>query len=173
MKTTSHFVQGEASSVAATDAPAINVPSASNGQVDASCNSTITVTCLRELYNAVGYTPLANTGNHFAVTGYLDQFANFEDLQLFFADQVPSAVNSSFNVISINGEFATAFLPILRLMSNPGGQNNQSEPGGEANLGWSTSALHGVRVVYGTCDRYPIRVRHLAPNSRHVLYHGR
>lgn len=113
MKTSSHFVQGEASSVAATDAPAINVPSASNGQVDASCNSTITVTCLKELYNAVGYTPLANTGNHFAVTGYLDQFANFDDLQLFFADQVPSAVNSSFNVISVNGGFAAALISIL------------------------------------------------------------
>lgn len=109
MATTSRLVQSEASSAAAvTDAPAIPVPSASNGQVDASCNSTITITCLKQLYNAVGYTPQADTGNQFAVTAYLEQFANVKDLQLFFADQVPSAVGSSFEVISINGGFAAA-----------------------------------------------------------------
>ena len=114
MKTTFHFDQNGASSPAATNTPAIRVPSASGGQVDASCNTTITVTCLKELYNAVGYTPLANTGNEIAATGYLDQFANLEDLQLFFQDQVPVAVNSSFALISINGGFRAALLPILR-----------------------------------------------------------
>jgi tripeptidyl-peptidase I len=86
--------------------PAIDVPSASGGQVDASCNDTITITCLKELYNAVGYVPLANTGNQIAATGYLDQFANLEDLQLFYENQVPEAVNSSFTLVSVNGECA-------------------------------------------------------------------
>ncbi|KAF8204660.1 tripeptidyl peptidase A [Pholiota molesta] len=94
------------------------IKSASGISVDASCNSTITITCLQQLYNAVGFKPSAK-GNSVAVTGYLEQFANKQDLQTFFADQRPDAVNSTFKVISVTD-----------------GQNNQSlaEAGGEANL---------------------------------------
>ncbi|GJE84528.1 tripeptidyl peptidase A [Phanerochaete sordida] len=124
-KATFHFSQAVSAAPAEENAPAISVPSASGGSVDASCNTNITVTCLKQLYNAVGYTPLANTGNQVAATGYLEEFASFSDLQLFFKSQVPAAVNSSFNVISING-----------------GLNNQTEPGGEANL--DTQFLFGI-----------------------------
>ncbi|THH33479.1 hypothetical protein EUX98_g707 [Antrodiella citrinella] len=100
-------------------APPINIPSASGGKVDASCNSTITITCIQQLYNAVGFKPSGKNGNHIGITGYLEQFANFEDLQSFFADQRPDALNSTFEVIPING-----------------GLNNQTldEAGAEANL---------------------------------------
>ncbi|KAF7792844.1 hypothetical protein EIP86_003945 [Pleurotus ostreatoroseus] len=118
MKTTFHFDKASESSVAAS-APPINVPTASGGHVDASCNGTITITCLLELYNAVGYNASAHSGNHIGITGYLEQFANKQDLQTFFADQRPQAVGSSFNTIFING-----------------GVNNQTlnEAGAEANL---------------------------------------
>ncbi|KAI9455155.1 subtilisin-like protein [Lactarius psammicola] len=87
--------------------------------VNASCNSTITVSCLKQLYNAVGYVPQATDKNAIALTGYLEEFANFADLQRFYADQVPAAINTSFNVVLING-----------------GLNNQTldEAGVEANL---------------------------------------
>ncbi|TFK66564.1 tripeptidyl peptidase A [Pluteus cervinus] len=84
--------------------------------IDASCNVTITVSCLQQLYNAVGFTPSAK-GNSIGITGYLEEFANFADLQQFFAQQVPAAENSSFKVVSVNN-----------------GLNNQSDPGFEANL---------------------------------------
>ncbi|KAF9006659.1 tripeptidyl peptidase A [Cyathus striatus] len=86
--------------------------------VDASCNTTITVTCLKELYNAVGFVPSAKE-NTIGITGYLQEFANKQDLQSFFADQVPAAVNSTFDFISVNG-----------------GLNNQtlSQSGAEAGL---------------------------------------
>ena len=102
------------------DAPPISVPSASGGHVDASCNQTITVTCILELYNAVGFKASATNGNQIGITGYLEQFANIQDLQTFFAEQRPDAVNSTFKTILING-----------------GENNQtlSEAGAEANLG--------------------------------------
>ncbi|KAI0048684.1 tripeptidyl peptidase A, partial [Auriscalpium vulgare] len=75
-----------------------------NGQeVDASCNTTITISCLKQLYNAVDYVPAATKENSIALTGYLGNFANFADLQQFYADQVPAAVNSTFNVTFING----------------------------------------------------------------------
>ncbi|KAI0340738.1 tripeptidyl peptidase A [Trametopsis cervina] len=115
-RATFHFNEASELKTAA-DAPPIKVPSASGGQVDASCNTTITITCLQQLYNAVGYVPSATNGNQIGITGYLEQFASTSDLQKFFALQRPDAVNSTFKLILING-----------------GQNNQSEPGGEANL---------------------------------------
>ena len=51
----------------------------------------------------VDYVPQATHQNGIAVTGYLEEFANFADLRQFYADQVPDAVNSSFNVILIDG----------------------------------------------------------------------
>ncbi|TCD70006.1 hypothetical protein EIP91_005256 [Steccherinum ochraceum] len=97
----------------------IAVPSAYNGHVDASCNETITLSCLQQLYNAVGYTPSADNGNQIGITGYLAQFANLADLQSFYADQRPDALNSSFTFVSVNG-----------------GLNNQTQEaaGVEANL---------------------------------------
>ncbi|KAI0737695.1 tripeptidyl peptidase A [Daedaleopsis nitida] len=120
LKSTVHL-DPELPSVAkvAADAPPISVPSAAGGKVDASCNGTITLTCLRELYNAVGFTPSAKNGNEIGITGYLEEFANIQDLQTFYADQLPDALNTSFKTILING-----------------GENSQniSEAGGEANL---------------------------------------
>ena len=74
--------------------------------VDASCNTTVTVSCLKQLYNAVGVNGTAGNGNSVAVTGYLEQFANIHDLQLFYAAEVPAAVGSSFNFVSVHSEHA-------------------------------------------------------------------
>ncbi|PPR02665.1 hypothetical protein CVT24_002148 [Panaeolus cyanescens] len=99
---------------------------ATNGiTVDASCNQQITVTCIKEIYNAVGYTPSKDIGNSVGITGYLGEVASFADLQAFYADQVPAALNSSFKFTTVNG-----------------GPNNQSNPGGEANL--DTQMAFGV-----------------------------
>ncbi|KAF8204664.1 subtilisin-like protein [Pholiota molesta] len=74
-----------------------------DSNVDASCNTTIAISCLRQLYNAVGYVPSNTSNNSIGITGYLEQFANLEDLQSFFADQVPAALNSSFKFESVLG----------------------------------------------------------------------
>ncbi|OJT09515.1 Tripeptidyl-peptidase sed3 [Trametes pubescens] len=120
LKTTFHIndVQEKVAAAPAA-APPISIPSASGGHVDASCNQTITITCLQQLYNAVGFTPSTKHGNEIGITGYLEEFANIQDLQSFYADQRPDALNSSFTTVLING-----------------GLNNQtlSEAGGEANL---------------------------------------
>lgn len=50
--------------------------------VDASCNTTITIKCLQQIYNAVGYVPSADVGNSIGITGYLEEFANIQDLQV-------------------------------------------------------------------------------------------
>ncbi|KAI0758086.1 tripeptidyl peptidase A [Fomes fomentarius] len=121
LKSSFHFnpVPLVSSPVDAATAPPINVPSASGGHVDASCNTTITITCLQQLYNAVGFQPSAKNGNQIGITGYLEEFANIQDLQSFYADQRPDALNSSFKTILINGGL---------------NDQNLSLAGGEANL---------------------------------------
>jgi len=71
--------------------------------VDASCKGSITVECLKQLYNAVHYVPKCPEKNAIALTGYLNEFASFADLQRFYADQVPRAINTSFDVELIGG----------------------------------------------------------------------
>jgi len=74
--------------------------------VDPSCNETVTIKCLQQLYNAVGYVPKSSEKeNRVGVAGFLEQYANIEDLNTFYADQVPQAVGSSFEFISVNGEW--------------------------------------------------------------------
>ncbi|KZT01406.1 tripeptidyl peptidase A [Laetiporus sulphureus 93-53] len=118
MRATYRFMDQKVDIVAASSGY-IPDPTASGGQVDASCNSTITPSCLLQLYNAVGYEPAVPGENKIAVTGYLEQYANLEDFKLFNEALVPAAANSAFAVVEING-----------------GQNNQtsSAAGVEANL---------------------------------------
>ncbi|KDQ64445.1 hypothetical protein JAAARDRAFT_187770 [Jaapia argillacea MUCL 33604] len=72
-------------------------------QVDPSCNSTITISCLKQLYNATGYNSSATNGNMLGITGYLGQYANIMDLQSFYAAQRPDALNSTFKFVSVMG----------------------------------------------------------------------
>ncbi|EJD06097.1 subtilisin-like protein [Fomitiporia mediterranea MF3/22] len=86
--------------------------------ISASCNTTITPTCLMQLYRTEGYVlQAADKGNRIGVTGYLEQFVNFVDLQTFYSKFRPDAIGFNVSVISVNG-----------------GLNDQSDPGVEANL---------------------------------------
>ncbi|KII89301.1 hypothetical protein PLICRDRAFT_109130 [Plicaturopsis crispa FD-325 SS-3] len=86
--------------------------------IPVSCNTTITPSCLQALYRTEGYVPqAADKGNKLGVTGYLEQFVNFADLQTFYSEFRPDAVGSNITVFSVNG-----------------GLNDQSIPGVEANL---------------------------------------
>ena len=49
-----------------------------------SCNSVITPSCLRTLYNTNGYIPTATNVNKLGVAGYLNEYANRADLQVRF-----------------------------------------------------------------------------------------
>ncbi|KAG1833678.1 peptidase S8/S53 domain-containing protein [Suillus subalutaceus] len=71
--------------------------------VDASCNYTITLSCLRQLYNAERYKTTATNCNKLGITGFIGQYANNKDLQQFYQDQNPSAYGSKYTLVSING----------------------------------------------------------------------
>ncbi|KAF8912455.1 peptidase S8/S53 domain-containing protein [Mucidula mucida] len=88
-----------------------------NAEVPSSCNSAITISCLRALYNTVDYVPSATDSNILGVSGYLDQFANRADLQTFLQRYRTDAVNTTYETVLVND-----------------GGDDQSDPGVEANL---------------------------------------
>lgn len=102
-----------ANAVPESSSSTITVPSASEGQVAASCNGTLTPECLLELYNAKGYTPQVSGENKIGVTGYLEQYANYEDYHQFLEEIVPYAVDSNFSTVYINGTRDQRFRYIL------------------------------------------------------------
>lgn len=64
--------------------PQVDLPDVTgpNGQnISASCNTTITPTCLMQLYRTEGYVPqAAKKGNRIGVTGYLEQVSRFSTI---------------------------------------------------------------------------------------------
>jgi tripeptidyl-peptidase-1 len=82
----------------------------------ASCDTAITIDCLRTLYNTADYTP-AKDRTTLGIAGYLDEYANHADLKTFLAKYRPDANGTSYTDVSIKN-----------------GGNDQSKPGVEANL---------------------------------------
>ncbi|KAH7053096.1 tripeptidyl-peptidase-like protein [Macrophomina phaseolina] len=70
--------------------------------VSASCNSSITAQCLKDLYNIEGYTPKANK-TFLGVSGFLEEYARYDDLELYINKYAPEAKGKSFTFGSING----------------------------------------------------------------------
>ncbi|TFY67410.1 hypothetical protein EVJ58_g1640 [Rhodofomes roseus] len=134
MRTTYYSFRANAA-VPQSDGAKIAVPYASGGQIAASCNGTITPTCLLELYNATGYTPQVPGENKIAVTGYLEQYANYDDYHEFLEELAPYAADSTFSVVYINGKDSRT-LRFEFLIVFPGGLNNQTpaDAGIEADL---------------------------------------
>jgi hypothetical protein len=104
--------------------------------VDPSCAVRITLSCIMQLYNAVGYTPRAMKKNAIGITGFLGQNANKQDLSGFYRDQLPAAVNSTFKSISVYGIAFSRVVYLVCAHMIAGGINNQSlaAAGEEANL---------------------------------------
>ncbi|KAL5533402.1 hypothetical protein ACEPAF_5178 [Sanghuangporus sanghuang] len=118
MRATFHISDGPKSVPDQFEAALPNVTGPAGQDISASCNTTITPTCLMQLYRTEGYVPQStDKGNRIGVTGYLEQFVDFADLQTFYQMFRPDAVGFNVSVVSVNG-----------------GLNDQSIPGVEANL---------------------------------------
>ncbi|KAI9860422.1 MAG: vesicle formation at the endoplasmic reticulum [Trichoglossum hirsutum] len=87
---------GDADGIAKSDLP-------SSSLNFTSCNTTITPSCLRKLYNVGDFEADPNNGNKLGICGYLDQYAKFDALKVFLSEYAPYAAGSNFTVISING----------------------------------------------------------------------
>jgi tripeptidyl-peptidase-1 len=68
------------------------------------CNLTITPTCLRDLYNINGFTPDPKKGGFIGISGFLEEYAQFGDLQQWIPDYAPWAAGANFTWTSVNGE---------------------------------------------------------------------
>jgi len=102
LKSTIYWPDGkeEVSKISQNVAPVV----AGDVTVDPACNVTITIDCLQQLYNLKGYKVQRPKANSIGITGYLEQFANKKDLQLFYQDQRPDALGSNFDFISVKGK---------------------------------------------------------------------
>ncbi|KAJ7574377.1 peptidase S8/S53 domain-containing protein [Mycena floridula] len=81
------------------------------------CDTRITPACLRKAYNMTSYTAKATNKNKLGIAGFLKQWASYADLETFFSDVDSTRKFSNFTTIEIND-----------------GENEQDEPGPEANL---------------------------------------
>ncbi|KAG6846140.1 hypothetical protein H0H93_015778, partial [Arthromyces matolae] len=116
-----------------------------DASVPTSCNTAITISCLRTLYNTNSYVPAATSVNKLGVAGYLEEYANRADLQTFFKDYRTDAVGSSFTTVLVNG-----------------GLDNQNDPGVEANL----DIQYTTGISYPTPNIY-YRYRFVSPIIRY------
>ncbi|KAH0559517.1 hypothetical protein GP486_003964 [Trichoglossum hirsutum] len=102
-----------------------------------SCNTTITPSCLKQLYNVGDFKADPHNGNRLGICGYLNEFAKFDALKVFLSEYAPEAAGSNFTVVSING-----------------GRNDQNStlPDEEANLDvqYGISMSHPVPNTYFT-----------------------
>ncbi|KAA1474154.1 subtilisin-like protein [Dentipellis sp. KUC8613] len=124
--------------------------------VPSSCKQTITPSCLRALYNSTSYVPKATDKNKLGVTGYLDIYANFADLQTFYKQLLPNAVGNNFTVVEVHG-----------------GLNDQSQPGAEANLDIqyaSSISFPTPNIFYSTGGSPPFNPDSSTPTNTNEPY---
>jgi tripeptidyl-peptidase-1 len=151
MATTSHLADESSALVSA----AGSVLASTGATVNASCNSTITPQCLYDLYS-VNHNGTARTRNSIGATGYLEEYFNSTDLNNFYRSYVPEAVGQNVTVFSVNG-----------------GINNQSAPGGEAEL--DTQYAFGIgypakATFYTTAGRPPIQYDNFTTSNSNEPY---
>ncbi|KAG6857498.1 hypothetical protein H0H87_002123 [Tephrocybe sp. NHM501043] len=133
-----------------TQANKFNTAAASN------CSTSITPACLRDLYHTAGYKPTQAHVNKLGVAGFLDEFANYADLQTFFKQLRPDAVGSNFTTVQING-----------------GGADQNKPGVEANLDiqYTTGiSFPTPNIYYSTGGSPPFKPDSFTPTNTNEPY---
>lgn len=78
-------------------------PPQAHGYDPVRCNTTITPDCIRGLYQLGNFAGNPSVGNSLGISGYLEQYASYSDLNLFAGTYAPYADVNNFTVVSING----------------------------------------------------------------------
>lgn len=104
----------------------------------AACNTTITPDCLKALYKFKHFRASRRNGNELALAGFLEEYAQYDDLEQFLETYDSDAAGFNFTEILING-----------------GLNTQDNVGGaqgivEANL----DIQYGLSIAYPTTTYY-------------------
>ncbi|EEA18993.1 Tripeptidyl-peptidase sed2 [Talaromyces marneffei ATCC 18224] len=69
----------------------------------ANCNTLITPDCLRDLYKLGNFVASPDPRNKLGISGYLEQYARYDDLKAFLKQYAPQAKDATFTVQEING----------------------------------------------------------------------
>ncbi|KAK0457859.1 peptidase S8/S53 domain-containing protein [Desarmillaria tabescens] len=99
--------------------------------VPSSCASRITIACLQALYNTSGYVPSATDSNVLGVAGYLDEYANRNDLQTFLKTYRTDAVGTTFETVTVNN-----------------GGDDQSDPGANLDIQYTVGLSYPTPNIY-------------------------
>ncbi|KZT33755.1 subtilisin-like protein [Sistotremastrum suecicum HHB10207 ss-3] len=102
-----------------------------------SCNTSINILCLKQIYNAVGYQASEKSGNKIGITGYLNELPSPEDLKEAFVAQNLSTANATYNFVSLNESaiFSAAEGVVASILAAlEAGSNQAAQTGIEANL---------------------------------------
>ncbi|KAH8693965.1 peptidase S8/S53 domain-containing protein [Talaromyces proteolyticus] len=67
------------------------------------CSSYVTPDCLRQLYRLDDFTATPDPRNKLGISGYLEQYARYDDLEGFLQQYAPNMTDGNFTVQSING----------------------------------------------------------------------
>ncbi|KAF1919189.1 peptidase S8/S53 domain-containing protein [Ampelomyces quisqualis] len=78
-------------------------PEISTASVNATCNSTVTPSCLANLYKFADYKANLNASVTIGVNGFLEQYARYSDFQNFTSTYSPIAVGSNFTYTLVAG----------------------------------------------------------------------
>jgi tripeptidyl-peptidase I len=109
-----------------------------NGLDVVACNRSITPSCLKALYNFNHFRASARNGNQLALAGFLEEYAQHDDLAQFLGVYAPNANGSDFSTMLINNG--------SNLQVNVSGPQNT----GEANL----DIQYGFSLAYPTPTIY-------------------
>ncbi|KAF3931213.1 Aorsin [Dactylella cylindrospora] len=71
------------------------------------CNKTITPDCLAALYKYKHFRPSIRRGNKIGINGFLEQYAQNDDLSQFLKEYKPNAENFTFTCAPVNGGLCT------------------------------------------------------------------
>jgi tripeptidyl-peptidase-1 len=69
----------------------------------AACNASITPECLRALYKVGSYQADPSKKSLFGVCGYLEEWAKYDQLEMFANQYAPYAADANFTAVGVNG----------------------------------------------------------------------
>ncbi|PYI19689.1 subtilisin-like protein [Aspergillus violaceofuscus CBS 115571] len=88
----------------AQDSPETFVPVALTAEdLAGNCSRTVTPACLRQLYGINDTEIIPDPRNRLGVSGFLEEYARYDDLEQFLAEYAPNQADANFSVVSING----------------------------------------------------------------------
>lgn len=102
------------------------------------CNTSVTPECLRALYKVGSYQAESTEGSLFGVAGYLEEWAKYDQLELFADAYAPYAADANFTSVGING-----------------GENNQG-PSNQDDIEANLDIQYAVALSYKTPITYYI-----------------